>query len=415
MIKDFLPAGAFFILQLYTVLVASYFLLTSIAGLIKPKKLPEVEPTKRFLLLIPAHNEASVIGSIVDNLLKLDYPQHLYDIVVIADGCSDKTALKVQQKGLVPLIHNYQSDEVKGKPMAIAYALKSLPNYEEDYDGVCIFDADNLVSFNFLKEMNKHFMAGQQLVQCYLDTKNPMDNWVSLSFATNFYYMNRSYQLSRSHLKLPASLGGTGFCMGTKLLKKIGWTATSLTEDLEFQIQSVLGGERAYWCHTARVYDEKPTSFKASCEQRSRWARGHWSLVFKYAPDLLTKAIKEKSIVAFDTLFYTLNPLHILVSAIALVYSLIAYSVGYNLPTIMPGIIFNLLLIVPFAFVIFSIITDVKKPAPKLFGAILINLFNLTYIPIVVWALITHKNKAWKRTEHSRNVILDLSEETKIK
>ena len=62
--------------------------------------------------------------------------------------------------------------------------------------------------------MNKHLSAGQQLVQCYLDTKNPMDNWVALSFATNFYYMNRSYQLARTHWKLGASLGGTGFCIG---------------------------------------------------------------------------------------------------------------------------------------------------------------------------------------------------------
>ena len=271
MIKEILPSIAYSILQIYMIIVTSYFVVTGILGFRKPKQLPNVEPNKRFLIFVPAHNEASVIGGIAENLKHLDYPDKLYDAVIIADGCTDDTATIVRKFGLKALEHTYLPGEHKGKPYAIRYALEQISDYETRYDGVCICDADNLVSLNFLQEMNKHLSAGQQLVQCYLDTKNPKDNWVSLSFATNFYYMNRSYQLARTHWKLGASLGGTGFCIGTKLLKKIGWTANSLTEDLEFQIQTVLGGEKAHWCHTARVYDEKPTSFKASCEQRSRW------------------------------------------------------------------------------------------------------------------------------------------------
>ena len=418
MIKEILPSIAYSILQIYMVVVTSYFLLTGILGLKKPKQLPEVEPNKRFLILVPAHNEASVIAGIAENLKHLDYPDELYDAVVIADGCTDDTAAIVRKIGIKAIEHTYLPGEHKGKPYAIRYALEQIGDYETRYDGVCICDADNLVSLNFLQEMNKHLSAGQQLVQCYLDTKNPMDNWVSLSFATNFYCMNRSYQLARTHWKLGASLGGTGFCIGTKLLKKIGWIANSLTEDLEFQIQTVLGGEKAHWCHTTRVYDEKPTSFKASCEQRSRWARGHWELIFKYAPSLLFKAIKEKSVIALDTLFYSLNPLHMLVGGIMMVFGIIALAVGYPLKGIIPihPMIWNILMVVPYILIIFSIIKDVQKPKLKLLGAILMPFFNLTYIPIVFGALLTRKNKVWKRTEHSKNVALDLELDTaKIK
>ncbi|AMP21163.1 hypothetical protein AZF37_08335 [endosymbiont 'TC1' of Trimyema compressum] len=410
MIKEMLPSIAYSILQIYMIIVTSYFVVTGILGFRKPKQLPNVEPNKRFLILVPAHNEASVIGGIAENLKHLDYPDELYDAIIIADGCTDDTATIVRKIGLKALEHTYLPGEHKGKPYAIRYALEQISDYEARYDGVCICDADNLVSLNFLKEMNKHLSAGQQLVQCYLDTKNPMGNWVSLSFATNFYYMNRSCQLARTHWKLGASLGGTGFCIGTKLLKKIGWTANSLTEDLEFQIQTVLGGEKAHWCHTARVYDEKPTSFKASCEQRSRWARGHWELIFKFAPSLLVKAIKERSIIALDTLFYSLNPLHMLVGGIMMVFGAIALAVGYPLNSLIPihPMIRNILMIIPYILIVFSILKDVQKPKLKLLGAIAMPIFNLTYIPIVFWALLTRKNRIWKRTEHSKNIALDL-------
>ena len=52
----------------------------------------------------------------------------------------------------------------------------------------------------------------------------------------------------------------------------------------------------------------------------------------------------------------------------------------------------------------------------KLLGAISLPIFNLTYIPIVFWALLTRKNRVWKRTEHSKNVALDLElEHVKVK
>lgn len=46
--------------------------------------------------------------------------------------------------------------------------------------------------------MNKHLLRGDQLIQCYLDSKNHNDNWVTLSYVTSYYYMNRSWQLAKS-------------------------------------------------------------------------------------------------------------------------------------------------------------------------------------------------------------------------
>ena len=107
MIKEMLPSIAYIILQIYMVVVTSYFVLTGILGFKKPKQLPDVEPNKRFLILVPAHNEASVIAGIAENLKHLNYPNELYDAVVIADGCTDDTAAIVRKIGLKALEHTY--------------------------------------------------------------------------------------------------------------------------------------------------------------------------------------------------------------------------------------------------------------------------------------------------------------------
>jgi cellulose synthase/poly-beta-1,6-N-acetylglucosamine synthase-like glycosyltransferase len=44
-----------------------------------------------FSLLIPAHNEESVLGETLEILLSLDYPSELFEVIVINDGSVDQT------------------------------------------------------------------------------------------------------------------------------------------------------------------------------------------------------------------------------------------------------------------------------------------------------------------------------------
>ena len=271
----------FWAIQLFLLFFWGYWFLISLFGFGNAKKLPYKKPEKRFLILIPAHNEEKVIGSLVENLTHLDYPNELYDICVIADNCTDKTAQISKEFGAMVIEHTSPPNEPKGKPYGIRYALDVLNReIEEKYDAIAFFDADNLSSLNYLQEMNKHLLKGERLIQCYLDSKNPDDNWITLSYATSYYYMNRSWQLAKYRLGLGNAIGGTGFCVEKNLLKEIGWSAKSLTEDLEFTMQCLLRGEKASWSHHARIYDEKPEGFIASCIQRLRWALGCMFQVF---------------------------------------------------------------------------------------------------------------------------------------
>src|SRR3989339_563966 len=50
-------------------------------------------------IMIPAHNEAKVIGATVQSMLELNYPAHKLRILVINDGSADATASIVQEFG----------------------------------------------------------------------------------------------------------------------------------------------------------------------------------------------------------------------------------------------------------------------------------------------------------------------------
>lgn len=401
---------SFYGLQIVLLFFWIYWLFISLFGFGRAKKLENKSPKKRFLILVPAHNEEKVIGNLVENLQNLHYPNKLYDVVVIADNCNDKTAEISRSLGAKVIEHESKPGELRGKPYGIKYAVEQIgKGLTKKYDAICFFDADNLVTLNYLQEMNNHLLNGDKLIQCYLDSKNPDDNWVTLSYATSYYYMNRAWQLGKSRLGLGNAIGGTGFCVDTKLFTDVGWTAQSLTEDLEFTMQCLLKGTPARWCHYARVYDEKPESFIASCIQRLRWARGHWDVCFKYTGKLLWRFIRKFDILALDGAIYLVNPGRIILNSLSgaiILLSNLAFAQSW-FQAILPWQIWLFMIIFQFSYVVYTLISDSNKRLNKIKGILSLILFNLSYVPLFFWSLFTKDNKTWKRTEHTRNILID--------
>src|SRR5207248_309838 len=63
------------------------------AGLrrLRAREVQKAEITPTVTLIVPAHDEADVIGRRVENLLELDYPREHLQIVVASDGSTDRT------------------------------------------------------------------------------------------------------------------------------------------------------------------------------------------------------------------------------------------------------------------------------------------------------------------------------------
>jgi cellulose synthase/poly-beta-1,6-N-acetylglucosamine synthase-like glycosyltransferase len=207
--------------QIFFFLIGAYQVILSFFGWYRKKERVEHKPTKSFALLVAAHNEETVVGALIENLLKLDYPRELFDIFVICDNCTDGTADIVRRYPGVYACERTNPHQ-RGKGYAIEWMLKELWKHPKSYDGIVMFDADNLVATNFLQYMNEDLCNGHRVVQGYLDTKNPRDSWVSAANGITYWFCNRLWQMPRYNLGLSNFLGGTGMCFETKLLKEMG-------------------------------------------------------------------------------------------------------------------------------------------------------------------------------------------------
>ncbi|MCI6376282.1 MAG: glycosyltransferase family 2 protein, partial [Clostridiales bacterium] len=134
------------------------------------------EPQMRFLILIPAHNEEAVISGIIENMKQMEYPAELYDFYILADNCTDRTAEVARELGAKVLeFHKERADEPTGKSVVLQKAFQALQGYQEAYDAVFFFDADNLADVGMLREVNSQFLDSDdrtEIIQCYLGCKN---------------------------------------------------------------------------------------------------------------------------------------------------------------------------------------------------------------------------------------------------
>lgn len=401
--------GAFIALQAVTGLIGAYQVILSVFGLYYRKRKIEFEPQKRFAVLVAAHNEAQVIRPLLENLERMEYPTHLYDVYVIADNCTDHTAEIAKSCG----VHVAQrtDDQECGKGYAIRWMLDRLYESDQKYDAVVMFDADNLVATNFLRVMNDRLMAGKQVIQGYLDIKNPYDTWVTISMAISYWYTNRMWQLARYNLGLSCALGGTGLCIDMELLQRLGWEATGLTEDVEFGAKCVSVGVYPVWAHDARVYDEKPMSLRASMRQRLRWMQGHFNCAQQYMVPLLSASIAQKSLAKLDAAIYLFQPMRFLIlffTGFMLMFQLgapAAWTVNMAtelLPTWFWATI-NLFILFQMPL---AMILD-RTPWKAYLGLPLFPIFMFTWFPVTSIALFTRRNRIWKHTVHTRAIQLD--------
>ena len=90
-----------------------YQLVVSICSFVTLKEKPFiVNKNHKFLAIIPAHNEEAVVGNLIESLQKQNYPKNKYDIIVIADNCTDKTKEVAESYG-VKIFERHEEDPAK--------------------------------------------------------------------------------------------------------------------------------------------------------------------------------------------------------------------------------------------------------------------------------------------------------------
>lgn len=464
MMKEFI-FNCTFVFQIFVLIITLYYLILSLFGIYKKKDdgAKNCAPKKTFALLVAAHNEEVVIEKIIESLKDIEYPKDMYDIYVIADNCTDKTASIARSCGVN--VCERKVPDKRGKGYALEWMFNKIFKMDKTYDAVGIFDADNLVSKNFLNEMNYKLTQGYKVVQGYIDSKNPDDSWITESYSISFWTVNRLFQLGRSNLGLSNQIGGTGFCVETSILKKLGWGVTCLTEDLEFTSKLVLNGYKVGWAHNAIVYDEKPLTLKQSWNQRKRWMQGFTDVASRFFFKLLKKSIISRSLTTFDCALYTIQPFITLLMGITAIITLLQnsnknglnifvinslfttdfwktiwqlfsiaqflftpfvmllekklsksmfyvfglYSLNviilshiFDSPTFSQMIISNIIYLL--AFVVAIGVIGKKKSLKLFIWYLLYGIYTLTWIPITIQGILDKNNKEWSHTKHIRQI-----------
>ena len=380
----------------------------SICALINFKDKPLLEnKNHRFMAIIPAHNEENVVENLIKSLKKQDYPKELYDIYVIADNCTDKTAQIAKNAGAI--VYERFDSMHKTKGAALNWFLAQKIEEDAPYDAFCIFDADNVVDINFIKNMNKKLCQGETVVQGYRDIKNPTDSWVTAGYAIFYWTMNR-YNIGLSPL-----INGTGFMVRFDQIKPEGWNTKTLTEDIEFSLKQIIKGKKLGWARDAIVYDEQPVDFKQSWSQRSRWTVGHIQCMKEYTTKLALAVKEHKTVMNFDGLLYIVGSIPIFVASIALllINSLLYLGSGLSLIQLMESYVRYI--IPTFLLPVFTAMLIMKmehKPIrPMVKGLICYPLFLGSWL-LINFKCLFKRETTWEKIEHVRSI--NINEMAKI-
>lgn len=381
-----------------------------------------IVPAKKqhsYAFFIAAHNEEAVIANLVKSIKEQDYPSELIDIFVVADACTDNTAQAARDAGAIVYERNDLSR--KGKSWVMDYGFdRILKEYPGKHEAFFIFDADNLLSRDYVSVMNDAFDQGYLALTSYRNSKNFGSSWISAAYATWFMREARYLNNARMICGTSCAVSGSGYLVSAKIIQGMhGWDFHTLTEDIQFATFCAIHGVRIGYA-PAEFYDEQPVTLKASIKQRMRWTKGFYQVLFTYGRHMLTSIAKFRRFAAYDMLMVIgpamlLTLLCLMVNATFIVVGSLSHGFLATDSEIEMAIgsvimIFAYMYGTFFVMGLFTTISERKHIHCPQRWRIFANLFTFplfmfTYVPLTVAALFLKVD--WVPTPHDVSVTLD--------
>ena len=319
------------IVLLIPLLFFSFYLalLTLLAIFRKLRSFYDNPARRRFAVLVPAHDEELVIQPTLHSLVEMNYPPDRFDVIVIADNCTDRTA-EISRATAVKVFERFD-DSRKGKGFALRWCLDQILTYTPRYDAFVVVDADSLVSKNFLAVMDAYLEEGAECIQSS-DMVIPQPGaWSPEMTRVAFILHNFVRPFGRLSLRCSSGLNGNGMCFSKKLIETMPWNAYSRVEDLEHSLQLALDNIRVQFAPEAEVRAMMPTDAKNAETQRRRWEMGRFPLFMKYTLPLFREALRKRSFMILDMFIELITPAFVNMFAftsVMLVLNLAAVALG---------------------------------------------------------------------------------------
>lgn len=299
-----LAAVVLVLLSLPVWLVALYLLWLTLLSA-RPATPAPAPRTARFVVVVPAHDEAAGIGRTVRSLLALDWPAEARRVCVVADNCSDDTAAMAREAGAEVL--ERVDAQRRGKGYALEYAFERLLA-QGDFDAAVVVDADTAVSPNLLAAFAARLRDGAQACQAFYGVLNPHASWRTRLITIALAIFHRLRGRGREALGLSCGLRGNGMCFPAQTLRRVPHRAYSIVEDLEYGLLLGRAGIRVHYVDEAYVLGEMVSSEKAARSQRQRWEGGRAQMVRRHGWPLLREALRTRDRLLLDLALDVLVP-----------------------------------------------------------------------------------------------------------
>ncbi len=333
-------------------LMGAYFVFASVATKVKSRKAlkhpkEKDESYKPFVtVMIPAHNEESVITNTVALVFEMDYPN--FEVIVIDDRSTDNTAsviksLEEQYGGRLKTLIRPQN-AFPGKSAVLNDALKLARG-----EAILVFDADAQMDKNFLTNLVYELQPKDVgAVQARKVIKNKDVNLLTRC-QNNEMTIDTSCQVTRDAVKGAVELRGNGELIKREALEDIGgWNNYTITDDLDMSTRLHIKGWDVRFCKDTIVYEEGIMYLMPLYRQRRRWLEGTIRRYLEYFWDIMTS--KKMSLrVRLDTIAYIsefIMPAWFIIELFILISKIIIKDAPVN--TLMSSVIMGCLIGVGF-------------------------------------------------------------------
>ncbi|MCF8365225.1 MAG: glycosyltransferase family 2 protein [Bacteroidales bacterium] len=308
------------LLLLYLGSSAVYLFILSIAGQFSIRR-PKIvnEKKRRFAVLIPGYKEDAVIVHVAEDAIRQNYPQDLFDVVIIADTYQPAT-IEAIKKLPVKLIEVSFDKSTKAK--ALNKAMAQLPgNY---YDIALVLDADNLMEADLLSKINDAFSRGYKVVQGHRAAKNT-HNTMALLDAISEEINNHLFRKGHRVLGLSSGLIGSGMAFDYNFFKDLMLGIKAIGGfDKEIELKMTKDGVKMEYLEDAYILDEKVSDTKNFSNQRRRWLAAQAVYFTRTIGPATIALITKGNINFFLKSFQQMQPPRVLLLGISWILGLIS-------------------------------------------------------------------------------------------
>jgi len=237
--------------------------------------LPPTENLPVITVQLPIYNERYVAARLLDAVARLDYPRERLEIQVLDDSTDDTPSIvahivtTLKGRGL-DITHIRRRHRAGFKAGALS---EGLGRARGEY--VAIFDADFVPSPDVLRRLLPSFEPDVACVQARWGHLNRAFSVLTRAQAMTIDAHFAVEQTARARGGVYTSFDGTaGIWRKAAIIDGGGWSAETLTEDLELSYRVQLRGWRIVQRPDVECAAELPVLVSALKIQQRRWAKG---------------------------------------------------------------------------------------------------------------------------------------------